>query len=169
MPTTSQMITDYPDILLQVLAEMRGAFLDVAENRREAVDLLASQLTEPTSVLMAYQEATDFHPQAKDAFDTLLEANGELGEAQFMRDFGGIRQMGPAKLERETPWFHPESVAEMLYYYGLLGRGYKGAGRDAQTVIYIPSDVLPWLPQPVKPALEGGLPVVPVPAPRPLG
>ena len=165
MPTTSQMIVDYPDILLNVLAEMRGAFLDAAENRREAVDLLSSQLTEPTSVLMAYQEATDYHPQAKAAFDALLEANGEMGEAQFVREYGGIRQMGPAKLERETPWFHPESVAEMLYYYGLLGRGYKGAGREAQTVIYIPSDVLPWLPQPAKPDLEGGLPVIPVPAP----
>lgn len=33
MPTTSQMMTDYPDIMLQVLAEMRGAFLDAADNR----------------------------------------------------------------------------------------------------------------------------------------
>ena len=165
MPTTTQMLADYPDILLQVLAEMRGAFLDGVDNRRQALDLLASQLTEPTSILMAYQEALDFHPQAQDALDLLLESAGEVGEAQFVREFGGIRQMGPAKLEREAPWLHPESVAEMLYYAGLLGRGYKGAGQQAQTVIYIPSDVLPWLPQPAKPAIEGGLPVVPTLAP----
>lgn len=165
MPTTTQMLADYPDILLQVLAEMRGAFLDGAESRHQAMDLLTAQLTEPTSILMAYQEAVDFHPQAQDALDALLEGSGEVGEAQFVREFGGIRQMGPAKLERETPWFHPESVAEMLYYYGLLGRGYKGAGQKAQTIIYIPSDVLPWLPQPAKAAIEGGLPVMPAPPP----
>lgn len=33
--------------------------------------------------------------------------------------------MGPAKLERETPWLYPESVAELLYYNGLIGRGFK--------------------------------------------
>lgn len=159
------MLVDYPDILLQVVAELRGAFLDAADDRREAIELLAAQITDPTSILMAYQEAGDYHPQAQAALETVLNAGGEMIEAQFSRQFGSIRQMGPAKLEREMPWTNPESVAELLYYYGLLGRGFKGAGQDAHTIVYIPTDVVPWLPKPAAAEGEGELSVVPVPPP----
>lgn len=165
MPNTNQMLTEYPEILLQVIAELRGAFLDAAENKREALELLGGQITDPTSVLMAFQEVTDFHPQAKPALDLLLSEGGAMREAQFSREFGSIRQMGPARLEREQPWHAPESVAELLYYYGLIGRGFKGAGQDAHTVVYIPQDVLPWLPKPATAEGESGLPVIPVPPP----
>ncbi len=167
MPTTGQMYDDYPDTLLQVIAELRGAFLDAAENRREAIDLLALQTSDPTSVLMAYQEVVDYHPQAQTALDALLTEGGEIVEAQFSREFGSIRQMGPAKLEREQPWHTPESVAELLYYYGLLGRGFKGAGQNAHTIVYIPKDVIPWLPKPASQEDGEGLAVMPVPAPPP--
>lgn len=167
MPTTGQMFDDYPDIMLQVIAELRGAFLDAAENRREAIELLAVQTSDPTSVLMAYQEVVDFHPQAQAALDALLSDGGEQAEAQFSREYGSIRQMGPAKLEREQPWHTPECVAELLYYYGLLGRGFKGAGQNAHTIVYIPKDVIPWLPKPSSSKEGEGLAVMPVPAPPP--
>ena len=165
MPTTSQMLADYPDILLQVLAELRGAFLDGAETREQAIELLAAQITDPTSVQFAYQEVADMSDSAKAAVETLLRENGEMAEAQFSREFGSIRQMGPAKLERETPWLYPESIAELLYYYGLLGRGFKGAGQRAHTIVYLPSDVTPWLPHPQNPALASTLSIQPVPPP----
>ncbi|MBX3011363.1 MAG: hypothetical protein KF832_07635 [Caldilineaceae bacterium] len=165
MPTTAQMLAEYPDILLQVLAELRGAFLDGADTREQAIELLAAQITDPTSVQFAYQEVTDMADGAKDAVETLLRENGEMTEAHFSREFGSIRQMGPAKLERETPWLYPESVAELLYYYGLLGRGFKGAGQRAHTIVYLPSDITPWLPHPQNPALANTLPIKPVPPP----
>ncbi|MBX3000913.1 MAG: hypothetical protein KF893_20490 [Caldilineaceae bacterium] len=165
MPTTTQMFTDYPEILLQVIAELRGAFLDAADSRREAVELLSAQITDPTSILMAYQELVDYHAQAQTALERLISEGGEMVEAQFSREFGGIRQMGPAKLEREMPWHHPESVAELLYYYALIGRGFKGAGQNAHTIVYIPSDVSPWLPNPTKTEGGGSLPVIPAPPP----
>ncbi len=165
MPTTAQMMTEYPDILLQVLAEMRGAFIDAAENHMQAVQLLAAQISDPASIQSAYQEALDMAPNAKEAIELLLKEKGEVVEAQFSREFGGIRQMGPAKLERETPWLYPESVAELLYYNGLIGRGFKGAGQQARTIIYLPSDITPWLPHPQNPALAAGLPVLPISAP----
>jgi len=165
MPTTAQMLAGYPDILLRVIAELRGAFLDAAENREAAVELLAAQITEPTSIQMAYQEVLDAADPAQRALDALLTESGELIEAQFSRDYGSIRQMGPARLERETPWLYPESVAELLYYYGFVGRGIKGAGSNAHTIIYIPSDIMPWLPQPQSEEAETGLPIQPIPPP----
>ena len=165
MPTTAQILSDHPDILLQVIAELRGAFLDGADNREQAIELLSAQLTEPTSTQVAYQEVVDFSEQSQQAIETLLKAEGEVIEAQFSRDYGSIRQMGPAKLERESPWLYPENVAELLYYYGLIGRGFKGTGQEAHTVIHLPSDIVPWLPQPQDAAAEGALSIMPVPAP----
>lgn len=167
MPTTSQMLADYPDILLQVLAEMRAALLDVADTRAEAVELLAAQITDPVSVQIAYQELIESYEPAKEAIDLLLTEGGEVSEAQFARAYGSVRQMGPARLEREQPWLVPESMAEVLYYYGLIGRGYRGAGQRSHTVVYLPSDIVPWLPHP-QGANEGEtLPVTPAPPPHP--
>ncbi|MEM7531957.1 MAG: hypothetical protein AAF639_07270 [Chloroflexota bacterium] len=173
MPTTSQMLSDYPDIVLQVLGEIRGAYLDGAENQTQAVELLAAQITDPTSVQFAYQEVVDMSELSQTALETLLKEGGEMIEAQFSRDYGNIRQMGPAKLEREQPWFNPASIAELLYYYGFIGRGFKGTGQNAHTIIYIPSDVVPWLPQPQAEDDGDGLslrlmPIPPPPASRTL-
>lgn len=167
MPTTSQMLLDYPDILLQVLAELRNAFIDAADSREQVIELLAAQITDPTSVQMALEEAVDYAPESQDAIAALLTEGGEMAEAQFSRQYGGIRQMGPAKLARERPWEFPESPAELLYYYGLIGRTFKGAGQAAHTAIYVPSDMAPWLPHPQSPGLEGGLPARPAPPPPP--
>ncbi len=149
------MLFDYPDILIHVLAELRNAFVDAADTREQLIDLVAAQISDPTSVQMALEEVSDFSADSRQALETLLKEGGEMAEAQFSRQFGGIRQMGPAKLERETPWLYPESTAELLYYYGLIGRAFKGAGQQAHTAIYIPSDIAPWLPHPQNPALEG--------------
>ncbi len=165
MPTTAQMLAEYPDILLQVLAELRGAYLDGADTHEQMIDLLAAQITDPTSVQFAYQEVIDMADTAKGAIETLLKEGGEMVEAQFSREFGSVRQMGPAKLERESPWLYPESIAELLYYYGLVGRGFKGAGKNAHTIIYLPMDVTPWLPHPQNPVLANGLAIQPVPPP----
>lgn len=167
MPTTTQMLADYPDILLNVLAELRGAMLESATNRQQAIELLAAQITDPTSVQSAYQDVTDASEQAKPAIEALLKEGGEMAEAKFAREFGGIRQMGPAKLEREAPWLAPESTAELLYYSGLIGRGFRGAGQKAHTIVYLPSDVVPWLPRAQSVELPNALPAAPAAAPPP--
>lgn len=159
------MLLEYSEVLLQVLAELRGAYLDAADTREQAIELLAAQITDPTSVQMAFEEVGDYSQESHTALELLLKEGGEMAEAQFTRQFGGVRQMGPAKLEREQPWITPESTAELLYYYGLIGRGFKGAGQKAHTIIYIPSDAAPWLPHPQAQAPEGALPVRPIPPP----
>lgn len=167
MPTTVQMLRGYPELVLEVMAELRGAFLESAEIPEQKIELLAAQISEPTSVQMTFDEIAETNPPAGGAIDLLLREGGEMGAAQFSREYGGIRRMGPAKLARETPWMFPESVAELLYYYGLIGTGFKGAGPAAQAIIYIPSDVSPWLPRPQNPALEEGLGVRPIAPPPP--
>lgn len=171
MPTTVQMLRGYANQLLEVMAELRGAFLEGVDTPEEKIEILAAQLTDPTSIQMVYEELAETHPLVEQAIETLLKESGEMSEAQFSREYGGVRRMGPARLERETPWFYPESVAELLYYYGLIGAGFRGAGPEAHATIYVPSDVIPWLPHPHSATLEDGLnvrPIAPPPASRTL-
>ena len=72
MPTTAQMLAEYPIFLLEVLAELRSADVDGVRTREEAIEQLAPQLTEPTNVQMAYQYVVDDRPEAEDAVRLLL-------------------------------------------------------------------------------------------------
>ncbi len=164
MPTTAQMLSEYPEELLEVIAEQRSASLE-GNSRRQNIDALAAELTNSVSVLFAYEDAIDEYPLVQDAIDTLLKAGGEMAESRFSKEFGSVRQMGPSLMLREMPWLHPEGVGEVLYYLGLLGRGFRGAGQNAHTVVYLPSDVSPWLPRAQAEMATEGLPIVAAPPP----
>lgn len=166
MPTTLQLLTDYPDALLEVIIELRNAVVDVSGNRRQILDRLAAELTSPTSVQVAYQELVEDYPDVARAVDMLLKEGGDVREAAFSREFGSIRQMGPAKLQREEPYLHPIGIAELLYYYGFIGRTFSGAGQTAHNVIYLPSDIMPWLPRSLASLPEGALAIQPSPTPQ---
>ncbi len=170
MPTTEQMLKGIAPALLDVIAQMRSAEYDAGAggslNRLQGIALLAEELTNPTSIQFAYQELADSYPAVEEAVDQLLRAGGEVPEAAFTQQFGAIRDMGPAKMEREAPWLHPEGAAEVLYYHGLIGRTFHGEGREAHTVVYLPADVAPWLPRAQTAALPNGLPVTPAAPPQ---
>jgi hypothetical protein len=166
MPTTEQMLRRYPTLILEVIGELRNAFLEAAESPEELVELLAAQITDPASVQSAYEEAAEESLEAQRALEALLRNGGELAATQFVRQFGNVRQMGEAKLEREMPWLQPESVAERLYYLGLIGVGFAGEGPSAKSIMFVPSDILPWLPAPRDPGQESELSVRPVGPPK---
>jgi hypothetical protein len=68
-------------------------------------------------------------------------------EAQFSRLFGEIRQMGPARREREKPHLDPANIAETLFYRGLVATGYAQAKGDVRTLfVYVPPDLAAVLP-----------------------
>lgn len=162
MPTTTQMLNDYDPVLLAAIAELRGAEYEqpAGGSKLKGVELLAEDLTNPASVQAAYQDAVDFDPAVEKAIDLLLTEGGEVPEARFYGEFGQIRQMGPSKMEREHPWENPAGVAEVLYFHGLIGRAFsRRTGQQTQMVVYVPSDVAPWLPHTQAPSLPDGLPV----------
>src|SRR5258708_40357075 len=55
--------------------------------------------------------------------------------------------MGPGKRERERPYLNPASLAEALFYRGLIattfGEGLKGS---SQAFTYVPTDLIPLMP-----------------------
>ncbi|MCB9451202.1 MAG: hypothetical protein H6672_07165 [Anaerolineaceae bacterium] len=80
------------------------------------------------------------------ALQMLIGAGGKMPMAKFGRLFGEIRQMGTAKLEREKPHENPQSIAEALFYRGLVSQGFEHTDAAPRVVIYVPDDMLRVLP-----------------------
>ncbi len=86
--------------------------------------------------------------EAQSALHALITHEGRLAWGVFVRRFGGLREMGPGRRDRERPYLSPISPTEILWYRGLIGRAFlKDSDQaEAQEFAYIPEEFLPWLP-----------------------
>ncbi len=85
---------------------------------------------------------------AKQVLQALLQNEGRMLWAAFVRAFGELRRMGMAKRDRERPDLKPASAVEVLWYRGLVGRAFLSMppADEPQEYAYIPEDLLPLLP-----------------------
>ena len=87
-------------------------------------------------------------PEDAAALRDLVRAGGRVPVGTFSRQHGEVRQMGPAKLEREEPWFEPVSPAEALWYRGLLYRNFDEAETgELVEYYYLPQELFDSLPE----------------------
>lgn len=96
-----------------------------------------------------FAEIVEVLPQdAKNVLQTLLQNEGRILWAAFVRQFGEVRRMGMARRDRERPDLKPASAAEVLWYRGLVGRAFLSLppANEPQEYAYIPEDLLPLLP-----------------------
>lgn len=84
--------------------------------------------------------------QAREALSLLKQEGGQMPWAHFSKRFGSIRAMGPAKRDREKPWYFPDSSAEHLYYRALIGREFIRLDEDLVETAFIPDEFLSFLP-----------------------
>ncbi len=137
-------LVDYDMAMLRALARNRGVTLTT--NRQvEAADRLAAALLDPLSVRTALARLS---PQGRQALEALLAAGGRMRAPQFTRRFGQVRPIGPARMERETPWQDPANPAEELWYAGLTFRAFYEDAGGAGEFLFVPDDLRPLLPQP---------------------
>ncbi|MBE0697470.1 MAG: hypothetical protein IH586_11160, partial [Anaerolineaceae bacterium] len=92
---------------------------------------------------------------SKNVLLVLVQNEGRLLWATFVRKYGDVRRMGPARRDRERPDRKPASAAEVLWYRGLIGRAFLNLPPETepQEYAYIPEDILPLLP-----TLRGDIP-----------
>lgn len=164
MPTTLHLLKEHSPVLLGIIKEVRSANVDLLQDDAETLALLADELTSPGSVQNAREELSA-DPAVAKALDALVAANGSLPETQFFREFGALEIMGDLRLQAEERWMDPQSVSEVLYFNGLIGRGFAGLGPDAQRIIYMPSDVVDQFPPPERARREGAFAIRDVPPP----
>jgi hypothetical protein len=89
---------------------------------------------------------TSLVPEVRLALDDLKRHKGRLPWAQFSRNYGEIRQMGPARRDRERPYDNPTSVVEALWYRGLVARAFFDTPAGPEEFAYIPDDLLVLFP-----------------------
>jgi len=142
MRTLQQCLQDYPLVLLQAIAQMRGVSLG-SDVRQEVIDQLAAALTDPPSIAAAVDSCSQ---EAKAALRALIAAAGRIPALTFARTYGTWRTFGPGRLAREAPWRHPANAAEELWYRGLIARAFAPLGEGTAEFVFVPSDVLPHLP-----------------------
>ncbi|HNW96013.1 MAG TPA: hypothetical protein PKL60_07485 [Anaerolineaceae bacterium] len=84
--------------------------------------------------------------ESRAALAALQSRGGSLPWAAFTRQYGDLRQMGPARRAREKPHFFPQSTTERLWYRALIGRDFFRQGDDLVELAYIPDEFLERLP-----------------------
>ncbi len=136
MRTLRQCLFDCDLALLRVIAAQWG--IELPTNRHDdAVNTLTARLSDATV-------QTDLWPSLpnaeRQALTAILSAGGALPAGAFARHFGEIRPMGPGRLERERPWESPVSVAESLWYRGLIFKAFDQGPGEMHEVVFVPQE-----------------------------
>ena len=136
MRTLRQCLFDCDLALLRVISEQWG--IELPTNRHDdAVDTLTARLSDKSAQADIWSSLPDADRQALLA---LLSIGGTLPAGTFERNFGEIRLMGPGRLERECPWESPASVAESLWYRGLIFKAFDQGPGEMQGVVFVPQE-----------------------------
>jgi len=143
MLTLARTLVDYEADLLATIAELWDVELASSEPLAMA-DELGRAMLEPGALeaILALLSAEEH--AARQALQA--QPGGRMLLSHFVRLYGDIRPMGPARRARERPWREPVSITEKLFYYGLIARAFDQSPAGAQEYIYIPEELLARLP-----------------------
>lgn len=108
-----------------------------------AIQAIGAAMLDPVQAERVWASLTD---DQRGALQMLIGSGGKMPLAKFARLFGDIRQMGPAQIARANPLDNPASVAEALYYRGLIAQAFEQADTGPRVVVYIPPDLVKELP-----------------------
>lgn len=144
MPTLVRALLDYDPGMLEIIAAQWDVDL-TTDDRAQASDELAAAMARPEAVAAIWERLDQ--QQCEALFDLQAQA-GRIPLSQFVRRYGELRPMGPARREREKPWINPISTTEALYYRALIVRVFEQTVAGAQEMIAIPEELRDLLPQP---------------------
>ncbi len=139
MKTLYQSLLDYEPALLKGIAASRAIPLAMA-NQAQIIQRLVEALLSPAALAIVLAELSN---EERAALQLLVNHGGKIEAARFARDYGHIRPMGPARLEREQPWRQPVNPAESLWYKGLIYKAFQLTPEGNLEMVYIPGDMLP--------------------------
>jgi hypothetical protein len=113
--------------------------LDVAGS----IPVLSAAMLDAVRAEAVWDSLTD---EQRGALQMVTGSGGKMPKAMFTRVFGDIRKMGAAQIEREKPLENPASIAEGLYYRGLIAEAFEQADTGPRVVVYVPEDLARVLP-----------------------
>jgi hypothetical protein len=137
MRTLRQCLFDCDLALLRAIAAQWS--VELPTNRHDdAVDTLTARLSDATAQADLWQALPEPERQA---LVVMASAGGSMPTGTFTRRFGEIRPMGPGRLERERPWESPISIAESLWYRGLIFKTFDQGPGGMQEVVFVPQEL----------------------------
>lgn len=138
MPDLLQSIQKHDLGYLHIVAGGWGLELTARQAASAAAEL-AALLLDPD---LLRETLEILPPEARAALDALKARGGRMSWAEFARQYGDIREMGPGKRDREEPYFKSASPAEALYYRALLARSFFDTPNGPLEFAYVPEDLL---------------------------
>ncbi len=137
MRTLRQCLFDDDLALLRVIAAQWS--VELPTNRHDdAVDVLTARLSQPAAQVELWSSLPETERQA---LSNMATVGGWMPAGAFTRRFGDIRPIGPGRLERERPWESPVSVAEALWYRGLIFKAFDQGPGGMQEVVFVPQEL----------------------------
>lgn len=159
MPNLLTMLRESDEGLYTALAQIWGVTL-ANKKTEEQVRLLNEAMQDKGKAEGVWVKLSDDERQALQA---LLGSKLKMQAAMFTRLYGEIRKMGKGQIERENPHKSPKSIAEGLFYRGLISEMSESGKQGIKQFVYIPDDLAPVLPA-HKTAYEGIEKMMPVQA-----
>ncbi len=139
MPSLKKMLQAYDLDMLERISSFWGVDVSNLDQAASAEALFKAMLdqTLTAEVLASLPEA------AKTSWDDVLRNPQKITWAHFIRKYGEVREFGPARREREEPELHPISIAETLWYRGLIGRAFLNLPPEPREFVFIPDELMP--------------------------
>jgi hypothetical protein len=138
MPDLLHMLIDYDPAMVKIIAGKWGVGLE-NPSQLDAAKELTSLMLAPGEVKRILNSLPD---AACDCLSGIRVSGGKLAWQDFMRRNGPIREMGIARRDREAPHTTPLGAAEILWYYGLIGRAFLDVGGEVKEFVYIPEEFM---------------------------
>ena len=137
MPDLKHSLSNFDLHHLQIVGEKWGIHLTSPDVRQGLTDLV-DLLLDPGLLLKGFNALSKLETTA------LLRLESQGGKEpwdHFTRKFGEVREIGEGRLDRERLDLAPISVAESLWYQGLVARGFFESETGLLEFAYIPDDL----------------------------
>ena len=143
MPNVKQVLSNYDPGLLKIIINAWGLEIETSDEKSMNAEVV-KQLTDGNIVREFVSSLPDNSMQA---LEYLIINGGRETWAKFTRKFGGVREMGPAKRERERPYeIKNATAAEYLWYRGLIARAFFDTESGPEEFGFVPDDLLSVIP-----------------------
>ena len=141
MQTLAQTLQDHDRGHLKIIAQLWGLELGSDPHSVAVEDLSSAMLSRTPEIVETLPGG------ARRALELLVERGGRVSIEALIRQFGPVREMGPAKRDRLEPWKEPASPLEMLWYRGLVARAFADSENGPQEYGFVPGDLLERFPE----------------------
>ncbi|GAB5493923.1 MAG: hypothetical protein Phog2KO_41380 [Phototrophicaceae bacterium] len=142
MPNINTMLREHDEGILPTLASVWGVTV-TNMTAEQQIRALNDALQVPENAEKVWAKLGDDERQA---LQTLIGSQLQMSGNMFKRFYGDIRKMGKGQVEREAPHKNPQSIAEGLFYKGMIGEQFKQGKKGLEPTIFVPEELAEILP-----------------------